>query len=175
MTQTTSLPDLSTVNRMDCNAFVNAFGSTFEHAPWVAQRAWAEGPFATVEVLHASMMNVVNRATRQMQVSFLCGHPELAGKEAEAGTMTSESEGEQASAGLDSLNRDEIGKLRELNQRYRKRHGFPFIIAVRRYSKPEIFEKLACRSELDSDVELLEALQQIAWITRKRIDAKLSS
>jgi 2-oxo-4-hydroxy-4-carboxy-5-ureidoimidazoline decarboxylase len=175
MTLTTSIPDLTQVNGMDQRAFVGALGSAFENSPWVAEGAWNLRPFDSVEALHAAMMDVVHQAPHETQLAFLCAHPELAGKEAEAGTMTSESVGEQASAGLDALSRAEMTDLRTLNRRYREKHGFPFIVAVRRYSKSQIFEQLARRIELDSGTELGEALRQIAWITRMRIQNKVAT
>ena len=175
MTDTTQALDLDAVNTLQQDDFVAAFGSTFEHSPWVAQGAWATRPFATVDDLHGAMIGVVRTAPRDTQIAFLCGHPELAGKEAEAGTMTTESVGEQASAGLNALSKSEVGELRQLNQRYLDRHSFPFIIAVRRYSKNEIFDQLRTRIERDSDTELSEALSQIGTITRLRVQAKLAA
>ena len=175
MTETTLALDLNTVNALPQEDFVAAFGSTFEHSPWVAEGAWAARPFANIDALHGAMIGVVKNAPRDTQIAFLCGHPELAGKEAEAGTMTTESVGEQASAGLNALSRDKVDELRQLNQRYLDRHGFPFIIAVRRYSKREIFEQLRTRIERDSDTELNEALAQIGTITRLRVQAKLAA
>ena len=174
MTETTLAPDLGAINNLPQDDFVAEFGSTFEHSPWVAEGAWAARPFASIDDLHGAMMGVVRKAPRDTQIAFLCGHPELAGKEAEAGTMTTESVGEQASAGLNALSRAEIGELRQLNQLYLDRHGFPFIIAVRRYSKSEIFAQLRSRIERDSDTELNEALAQIGTITRLRVQAKLA-
>ena len=167
--------DLDAVNQMDRDAFVAALGSSFEHSPWVARGAWAARPFASIDALHAAMMAVVRRAPRAVQIAFLCAHPELAGQEARAGTMTRESVGEQASAGLDALSRAEIDELRALNARYRERHGFPFIVAVRRYRKAEIFEQLRRRVERDGAAELAEALEQIAAITRLRVEAKVAA
>ncbi|MEC5212047.1 2-oxo-4-hydroxy-4-carboxy-5-ureidoimidazoline decarboxylase [Polaromonas sp. CG_9.5] len=175
MTDTTQALDLDAVNTLQQDDFVAAFGSTFEHSPWVAQGAWAARPFATIDDLHGAMIGVVRTAPRDTQIAFLCGHPELAGKEAEAGTMTTESVGEQASAGLNALSKNEVGELRQLNQRYLDRHSFPFIIAVRRYSKNEIFDQLRTRIERDSDTELSEALSQIGTITRLRVQAKLAA
>lgn len=166
--------DLASVNDMERAAFVEALGSTFEHSPWVAEGAWAARPFASVDALHAAMIEVVTRAPRDTQIAFLRAHPELAGKEAQAGTMTRESVVEQASAGLDALSREEVTELRALNARYRERHGFPFIVAVRRYSKAQIFEQLRRRIGGDSAAELQEALRQIASITRLRVQAKLA-
>jgi 2-oxo-4-hydroxy-4-carboxy-5-ureidoimidazoline decarboxylase len=165
--------DLDAVNTLDREAFVAALGSTFEHAPWVARDAWAARPFGSVDGLHAAMLDVVRRAPRELQVVFLRQHPELAGREAQAGTMTRDSVAEQASAGLDALSRDEMDDLRRLNARYRARHDFPFIVAVRRHRKAEIFELLRRRTERDTDGELREALVQVGIITRLRIGALL--
>lgn len=176
MTEATFALDLDAINAMDRDDFVAALGSTFEHSPWVAEGAWAARPFASLDALHAAMIGVVRGAARDTQVAFLCGHPELAGKEAQAGTMTSESVGEQASAGLNALSQGEMGELRELNARYRERHGFPFIVAVRRHSKTEIFNLLRSRLARDNDdLELNEALAQIAYITRLRVEAKVAA
>jgi 2-oxo-4-hydroxy-4-carboxy-5-ureidoimidazoline decarboxylase len=175
MTASTLALELPAINRMGRDAFVDALGSTFEHSPWVAEQAWAARPFASADALHAAMIDVVARAPRSAQVAFLCAHPELAGKEAQAGTMTHESVGEQASAGLDALARGEVAELRSLNERYRERHGFPFIVAVRRHTKAQIFEQLRRRIDGDTDFELQEALRQIAAITRLRLQAKLAA
>ena len=175
MTEATFALDLDAINAMDRDDFVAALGSTFEHSPWVAEGAWAARPFASLDALHAAMVGVVRGAARGTQVAFLCGHPELAGKEAQAGTMTSESVGEQASAGLNALSQGEMGELRQLNARYRERHGFPFIVAVRRHSKTEIFNLLRSRLARDNDLELNEALAQIAYITRLRVEARVAA
>ncbi|WP_309683564.1 2-oxo-4-hydroxy-4-carboxy-5-ureidoimidazoline decarboxylase [Polaromonas sp.] len=175
MTEATLGLDLDALNALDAGDFVDALGSTFEHSPWVAEGASAARPFASIDQLHAAMMAVVQGAPRDTQIAFLCGHPELAGKEAVAGTMTRDSVGEQASAGLNALSPAEIGELRELNARYRERHGFPFIIAVRRHSKAEIFSLLRNRLAQGSDTELTEALNQIAAITRLRVQAKVAA
>ena len=166
---------LAALNHSERITFVDRVGGIFEHSPWVAEAAWDARPFASVDALHAALFGVVQRAPRETQIAFLCGHPELAGKEAQAGTMTSESVGEQASAGLDALSRDEITELSALNARYRRRHGFPFVVAVRRHAKAEIFSLLRQRIESDSDSERHEALRQIAVITRLRVGAKLAS
>lgn len=175
MTTTLERPALAEINRMDVHAFVGALGSTFEHSPWVAEAAWPARPFASVDALHDAMMAAVRGTPREVQVRFLCAHPELAGREAEAGTMTDDSVGEQASAGLNALSRAEIDELRSLNARYRERHGFPFVIAVRRHTKAQIFERLRARIGRDSADELAEALAQIAAITRLRLDQRVAA
>lgn len=173
MTTTLDRLDLDALNAMDRDAFVAALGPTFENSPWVAQAAWAGRPFASVDALHAAMLDVVRQAPEERRLAFLRGHPELAGREAQSGTMTAESVGEQSSAGLDALSREELDEMQRLNRAYRERHGFPFIIAVRRHTRQQIFEALRTRAAGDTTAEHRAALDQIGLITRGRIDALL--
>jgi 2-oxo-4-hydroxy-4-carboxy-5-ureidoimidazoline decarboxylase len=163
--------DLAALNAMDRDAFVAAIGPAFENAPWVAASAWGQRPFASVAALHAAMLDVVRAAPDERQLAFLCGHPELAGREAQAGTMTTESVGEQKSAGLNALTSAELAEMQRLNRAYRERHGFPFIIAVRANTKQQIFDAMRARVAQDSTAERTAALAQIGLITRGRIDA----
>jgi 2-oxo-4-hydroxy-4-carboxy-5-ureidoimidazoline decarboxylase len=166
--------DLTTLNAMDRDAFVAVLGPAFENAPWVAAGAWSERPFADVTALHAAMLGVVRQAPDERQLAFLCGHPELAGREAQSGTMTAESTGEQSSAGLNALTGAERDELQSLNRAYRERHGFPFIIAVRANTKQQIFAAIRARIAQTSENERGAALEQIGLITRGRIDALIS-
>jgi 2-oxo-4-hydroxy-4-carboxy-5-ureidoimidazoline decarboxylase len=163
--------DLATLNAMDRNTFVAALGPTFENAPWVAATAWTSRPFASVAELHGAMLDVVRSAPEAERLIFFNGHPELAGREAQAGTMTSESVGEQKSAGLNALTLAELDEMKKLNRAYRERHGFPFIIAVRANTKQQIFQSLRDRVAQDTAAERDTALEQIGLITRGRIEA----
>jgi 2-oxo-4-hydroxy-4-carboxy-5-ureidoimidazoline decarboxylase len=167
--------DLPALNAMSREDFVATLGSTFEHSPWVAEAAWNERPFANVDALHAAMLGVVRKAPRETQLHFLCGHPELAGREAQESTMTADSVNEQASAGLDALTRAEMNEMQSLNRAYRQRHGFPFVIAVRRHTKQQIFSEMRRRVDADTPGEFAEALAQIGHITRMRVGALVKS
>ena len=163
---------LSDINRLDRVRFVAALGGVFEHSPWVATQAWADRPFASIDHLHRAMMEVVRATSREVRIDFLRMHPELAGKEAQAGTMTDHSTAEQA--GLDALTRNELQTLRRLNAAYAAKHGFPFIIAVLANTRSQIFEALRTRCERDTDAELDAALEQISIITRLRLGRLLA-
>lgn len=172
MSATTSALSLARLATLDRAAFVAELGAVFEHAPWVADAAWVQRPFASVTVLHAAMMAVVRAAPTAQQIAFLRGHPELAGKEASAGTMTEHSTFEQSGAGLNALSGAELDELKRLNAAYAARHGFPFIIAVLGHTKAQIFDALRRRVANQTAQERDEALQQIATITQRRL-AKL--
>src|SRR4051812_2563985 len=124
---------LDALNQMDPAGFAEAVGDTFEMAPWVAESAATRRPFATVSELHAAMMGAVRAASRERQLDFLRGHPDLAGKAARAGAITADSRSEQASVGLDSLDEEEFARFHRLNDAYKAAFGFPFIVCVRRH------------------------------------------
>ena len=89
--------------------------------------------------------------------------------------MTTSSVAEQASAALDRLTPEEMARVGELNRAYRARHGFPFIIAVRHYTKAGIFHEFERRIGNDTDSEHAWALAQVYAITRMRIDARFAA
>jgi 2-oxo-4-hydroxy-4-carboxy-5-ureidoimidazoline decarboxylase len=165
-------PDMAAINAMDRVAFVEKFGAIFENSPWVAEQAWDKRPFADVDALHGAMVDVAKFASAPRQLALLQAHPDLAGKEAQAGAMTASSVTEQASAGLKSLSKDEMAQIAELNAAYKTKFGFPFIIAVRMHSKEGIFFEFRRRLRNDTATEYADDLQNVYAITRLRL-AKL--
>ncbi len=166
---------LERVNAMTPQAFLTALGGVFEYSPWIAERAFAARPFASVAGLHEAMVDAVRRAPRERQLALLNAHPELAGKEAQAGALTSSSTAEQASAGLNALSREEMDTLASWNRAYREKFGFPFIIAVRRHTKDSIFGELQRRLAGDPQTELSACLEQVFLITRLRLEALVAA
>jgi 2-oxo-4-hydroxy-4-carboxy-5-ureidoimidazoline decarboxylase len=166
-----TLADLNASGRA---AFVAALGDIFEHAPWVAERAHAARPFANVAALHGAMMAVVRAAPRAEQLAFLRGHPELGGKVARAGAMTDDSRAEQGGLGLDRLSDDEFDRFERANAAYATTFGFPFIVCVRRHTSAQsILAAFELRVGNDTETEFAAALEEIGFITRLRLDAKI--
>ncbi len=164
---------LDHLNSLSAEAFAEALGDIFEHAPWVAAAAATNRPFATLAALHEAMMLAVLTAPRETQLAFLRGHPELGGKVARAGAMTAESVAEQGSLGLDRLSDAEFARFEALNRSYAARFGFPFIICVRRQTRDAILNEFERRTALPPDAEFAAALQEIGYITRLRLVAKV--
>ncbi len=167
-----TLTELSSLTQAE---FSRELGAIFEHSPWIPERAWAARPFATVDALHQAMMRVVQRADPAEQLALIAAHPELAGKEATAGTLTDASTSEQRSAGLDQCSATELRRLRQLNAAYRERFGFPFVIAVKGRSRHQIMDAIVNRLQNDREVELAACLDQIAQIARFRLEAQFAA
>ncbi|TDR38717.1 2-oxo-4-hydroxy-4-carboxy-5-ureidoimidazoline decarboxylase [Tahibacter aquaticus] len=162
---------LDQLNALDRAAFTAQLGGIFEHSPWVAERAWPQRPFASLDALHAAMSAVVAQASSAEQFALIRAHPELAGKAALRGELTDDSRREQHGAGLDQCSAEEYARLHQLNSDYSTKFGFPFIIAVRGHDRSSIIAQMAARLGNTRAAELAEALRQIERIAQIRLQA----
>jgi len=143
----------------------------FERSPWVAERAWRRGPFASKDALHAAMMQAVREATREEQLALIRAHPELAGAEAVEGRMTPASTGEQGRLGFDRLSPGDFERMKRLNGEYRKRFGFPCIVALKLHpTRDSVMAEMERRLANGAEAEVATALEQIGHIARGRLD-----
>ena len=157
---------------MDTHDFIARFAGIYEHSPWVAERV---APIAEqlddTEQLAALMIDCVDNADTEKQLALIRAHPDLAGKAQVAGELTADSTAEQASAGLDQCSKVEYERFQALNEAYKEKFGFPFVMAVRGSSRAEILEAFSARLQNDYDLEFETALVEIHRIARLRLDA----
>ena len=157
---------------LDRTQFVALYGRVYEHSPWIAEAAWSMGLKArhdTVEGLHQELAAIVDAAPRERQSALLNAHPDLAGRLAVRGELTAESTSEQASAGLDKCSPEEFQRFTELNDAYRRKFPFPFIMAVKGKSRAEILEAFERRIHHDEGVEFRTALAEVHKIALLRL------
>lgn len=158
---------LDAINALDRLQFEEAFRHIFEHSPWVATAAHDARPFATVAALHAAMVAAVHAAPPAARLALLRAHPELA----RPGPLTDASAAEQRSRGLDTLDAEAAARFAALNDAYRARFGFPFIIAVRgQRDREAIMAALQTRLGHAPAEEAAAALAEVAKIARFRLD-----
>ncbi|ABF62447.1 polysaccharide deacetylase (plasmid) [Ruegeria sp. TM1040] len=159
-------------SQMDRDTFVGAYGSIFEHSPWIADRAFdlELGPAHDCAAgVHNALCRIFRSASEDERLGVLTAHPDLAGKLASAGRLTAESTSEQASAGLNLLTDAERETFTALNTAYVEKHGFPFIIAVRDHDKASIMAAFKRRIDNDRAAEFDEACRQVERIAEFRL------
>jgi chitin deacetylase len=162
---------LSLINAARPEEFGALLGPLFEHSPWVVERAATARPFASVDALHASLMERVGTATRDEQLALLRAHPELAGQEAVEGRLTEGSAGEQARLGFTALGTEEFARVGAINRRYRERFGFPCIVAlVLHAERASVLAEMERCLGRDPEAEFARALEQIGHISRCRLE-----
>jgi OHCU decarboxylase len=158
---------------MDRATFVATFGQVFEHSPWIAEAAFDRGLPADADRadgLHRALCTVLRAASDERKTALIDAHPDLAGRLARAGRLTADSSKEQASAGLDQLTDAERARFTTLNDAYKARFGFPFIMAVKGRSKGEILAAFERRLAHDQATEQRTALEQIERIALLRLE-----
>ncbi|MBX3608135.1 MAG: 2-oxo-4-hydroxy-4-carboxy-5-ureidoimidazoline decarboxylase [Piscinibacter sp.] len=149
----------------------------YEHSPWIAQRALARRPFASLMQLQRAMVEVLDAAGPEAQITLIRAHPELAGKAMVSNTLTAESTHEQSASGLTACSPAEFERIQQLNADYNEKFGWPFILAVRGprgagLTRAEIIETFARRLENPPDYELRECLRNIHRIVEMRLADK---
>jgi 2-oxo-4-hydroxy-4-carboxy-5-ureidoimidazoline decarboxylase len=163
------------LNALDFDAFMAAVGHVFEHSPWIAEATWARRPFRDVSDLHAELCRTMRSASPDRQLALINSHPDLAGRLAQQRRLTAASSREQASAGLVELSDAELAAFKKLNDSYRERFGFPFIICARLNAKDAILAAMNARLANTRTMEFQNALGEIEKIARLRLDDVFSA
>jgi 2-oxo-4-hydroxy-4-carboxy-5-ureidoimidazoline decarboxylase len=148
--------------------FVALYGGVYEHSPHFALAVWPRaktGALDTLVGLAGALKAAVDASGHQMQLALIRAHPDLAGRV----KLSPESAGEQAGARLDHCSAAELEEFLALNARYKKKFGFPFIKAVRGFSRPQILQEFRARLDNDPQTEFATALEQIHRIALLRL------
>ncbi|MDB6145379.1 MAG: decarboxylase [Pseudomonas sp.] len=154
------------------DAFVAAFADIYEHSPWVAEMAYDLGQDADldrIETLHARMSDILMSADPARQLALINAHPDLAGKAAVQGQLTEASTHEQAGAGIHHCTAEEFQRFTELNEAYKAKFAFPFIMAVKGSDRHQILAAFETRIHHSVETEFACALAEINKIAMFRL------
>ena len=168
---------LEQLNAASKREFTALLEGSYEHSPWVAERAYARRPFASLAQLKLAMVEELRAAGRDAQIALIRAHPELAGKAMVSNTLTAESTHEQGKAGLTGCTPEEFAHIQQLNADYNAKFGWPFILAVRGprgagLDRRQIIEAFERRLANHPDVELAECIRNINRVVELRLDDK---
>jgi 2-oxo-4-hydroxy-4-carboxy-5-ureidoimidazoline decarboxylase len=163
-------PTLNELSSFDRGTFVAVLGHLFEHSPWVAEETFPMRPFRSADELHDALCATMRGASLERRLALVRAHPDLAGRLAQVGQLTASSTREQSAAGLDRLTLAEAAEIQRLNDAYKERFGFPFVICARLNAKDAILTAMRTRLGNTPDAELSTALDEIAKIARLRLN-----
>ncbi|CAL8081484.1 unnamed protein product [Orchesella dallaii] len=149
--------------------FIKIFGNVIEHCALCSAAVWAKRPFNDLKQLHSAICTFIDDLPKIGREGILRLHPDLAGRIAEMGKLTSESSKEQLSAGLNEITNKEKSILQSLNDRYKSKFGFPFVICARENKKQAILSGIKARVENDKDVELATGIAEVKKIAFYRL------
>ena len=159
------MDSIDTFNKLNKSEFLSIFGNVFEKTEWIAEKCYNSKPFNNVQELVNKMMETFENSIKEKHLEILNSHPDLAVKK----KLTRESENEQANANLNQCTNEEFEEFNRLNEKYKKKFGFPFIIAVKGKNKNEILKIFRQRITNNINLEFEEAKKQVKKIATFRL------
>ena len=112
------------------------------------------------------MITIYENSSKEDCLKIFNAHPELVVEK----KLTEDSHKEQKGANLNRCNDDEFNEFKNLNYEYKKKFGFPFIIAVKGKNKSEILINFRKRIKNEIDLEFKEAKNQVKKIATFRLE-----
>ena len=157
------------INLLKKKEFLSIFGNIFEKSDWIADEVFNLKPFKDSNDLVIKMMNIYENSNNEKIIKIFNLHPELAIEK----NLTSFSSKEQTGAKLNDCSKEEFEEFEKLNTDYKKKYGFPFIIAVKGKNKDEILDNFRQRIQNDFEIEFNEAKYQVKKIASLRLEGIL--
>ena len=160
------MDSIDAFNKLNKSEFLSTFGNVFEKTEWIAEKCYNSKPFNNAQELVNKMMETFENSIKEKHLEILNSHPDLAVKK----KLTRESENEQANANLNQCTNEEFEEFNRLNEKYKKKFGFPFIIAVKGKNKNEILNIFRQRITNNINLEFEEAKKQVKKIATFRLE-----
>ena len=152
-------------NKLSKVEFISIFGNIFEKTEWFAERCYESKPYNNLDELILKMMKIFENTEKEKHLEILNSHPDLAVEK----KLTKDSKNEQKNASLNQCTDEEFIEFKKLNEEYKKKFGFPFIIAVKGKNKEEILNSFRQRITNNINLEFEEAKKQVKKIASFRL------
>jgi len=157
---------LDKINNLSKSDFISTFGNVFEKTNWIAEKAYKTKPFNNMDKLFSMMMKIFENSKKENHLEILNAHPDLVVEK----KLTDDSKKEQNNASLNECSDQEFKEFTRLNKDYKKKFGFPFIIAVKGKKKEEILDNFRQRITNNINSEFEEAKKQVKKIANFRLN-----
>jgi OHCU decarboxylase len=161
-----TINSIDDINQLTKNGFIDIFGNVFENTYWIADKAFILKPYKNFNDLLTTFIKIYENGSKEDFLKIFNSHPDLAVEK----KLTDESRKEQNSANLDECSDLEFEEFTKLNISYKKKFGFPFIVAVKGKKKEEILENFKKRFINHANEEFNEAKEQVKKIATFRLN-----
>jgi OHCU decarboxylase len=157
------------VNQMDRHSSSPSSADSSRARPGSPSRPTTPTRSRTCTTLRRAFHDVLFEAPADKQLELIQSYPDIGSVFRADTTASVLSVKDQAFAGLDRLDSDEINNLGDLTSAYRKKFGFPLIIAIRENTKETILRAGNARLQNSPAAEQATALVEIAKIANLRL------
>ena len=158
------------INNLNKSDFISIFGNVFEKTSWIAEKTYMLKPFSDYDSLKKNFLNIYDKCSFKQYVEIFNSHPQLAIEKIREGNLTEHSMEEQLDSSLDICTPEEIKEFIKLNNDYKKKFNFPFIIAVAGYSRKMILYYFRDRIKNNIDEEFENAKIEVKRIGTIRLN-----
>ena len=152
-------------NKLSKVEFISIFGNIFEKTEWIAERCYESKPYNNLDELVSKIMKIFENIEKERHLEIFNSHPDLAVEK----KLTEDSKNEQKNANLNQCTDEEFVEFKKLNEEYKKKFAFPFIIAVKGKNKEEILNSFRQRITNNINLEFEEAKKQVKKIASFRL------
>ena len=161
---------INNINKLSEIQFIKIFANIFENSQFIAEALYKKkgDGFNDFKDLINKMMDIFESTTKEQKLKILNAHPDLANK-TKVSSLTDDSKKEQQNAGLDSCTKEEFDEFKKLNDLYKKKFNFPFILAVKKKNKNEILDNFKKRISNSLDEEFSNCLNEVKLIAKLRL------
>ena len=165
-----TINSIDKVNQLTKNDFIDIFGNVFEKANWIAEKTFDLKPYKNFNKLSSTIIEIYENSSKEDYLRILNSHPALVVEK----KLTENSQKEQNNANLNQCSNEEFNEFQNLNSKYNKKFGFPFIIAVKGKNKNEILKSFRKRINNEINLEFEEAKKQVKKIANFRLEEIIS-
>ena len=160
---------INKIDNLSQSKFIEIFANIFEKTKWIAEKLYNQKPFNSFEDLCSKILEIFKTTSKENQLKIIKAHPDLADK-TKISLLNIDSRTEQNRAGLNQCSEKEFREFKNLNNEYKKKFGFPFILAIEGKNKAEILNKFKKRILNSADDEFKEAISQVCKIANLRLN-----
>ena len=114
---------------------------------------------------NSKMMQIFENIEKERHLEILNSHPDLVVEK----KLTKDSKNEQKNASLNQCTNEEFVEFKKLNEEYKKKFGFPFVVAIKGKNKEEILNSFRQRITNNINLEFKEAKKQVKKIASFRL------
>jgi len=162
---------MDVLRQLSKEQFISLFSNIVEHNSEVAEKlldVFEQRQMTTLTEFLSSLDQILHNLPDNKKRAVLTSHPDLAGKLADKSLLTPESTREQAAAGLNLLTSQQKENICQLNNNYREKFGFPFVVCARQNKVDAILTGLGERIENSEGLELERGIAEVVKIASLR-------
>eukprot|EP00053_Salpingoeca_punica_P002310 m.37125 g.37125 ORF g.37125 m.37125 type:complete len:166 (-) comp11507_c0_seq1:91-588(-) len=158
-----SIDELNSCSYEQFAAFV---GELFEPCSVLTEGLFRLRPFPSHAFLVDDALRVFDALTDDERVQVLAAHPAIG---APKQTLSTFSKAEQ-SHGTPEVPPEVLERLRILNEQYKSKFGFSYVVFVNKRSRAALLPEFEQRLQRTRDVEMKTGLEAMVHIARARLD-----